>query len=90
MKRTVEMKRDSWLWSIVCPDCPLKAASELLGQRPPDCSAGALTNMQGAVTISACKHYAKESISVSEEKVITLECNFETPPHAVGEGSVKC
>ncbi len=79
MNRTVEVKKDGWLWIVVCPDCPLKQASEILGQRPPDCSAGALTNLQGAVTISACKHYVKESIRSSEEEIVTLECDFTAP-----------
>ena len=88
MKRTVEVKQDSWLWSICCPDCPLKSASEVLGQRPPDCASGAVTNMQGAVIISVCKHYVNESTRASEG-VVTLDCSFETAPQQVGEGGGK-
>lgn len=74
MKRTVEVKKDDWLWSITCPDCPMKQASDILGQRPPDCASGALTNLQGAVTISSCKHYTKESINANNG-IVTLDCD---------------
>ncbi len=43
-------------WHIASDDCPLRPHALALDQKPPQCLAGLVTNMQGAVVVHRCKH----------------------------------
>ena len=68
-------KKDNPLgaWEIVCDTCPLRPHLEALNMKPKTCAAGIQTNCQGAVPLSQCEYYVKDSIE-SEGKRLTLLC----------------
>lgn len=72
--RTVELHEgDAGIFGITCSTCPLKVHTDALGQKPPTCINGIITNMQGAVPLGTCKHYEKDSIA-NAGKTLTIMC----------------
>lgn len=47
---------------------------EALNMKPKACVAGIQTNVQGAVPLSQCEHYEKDSIKSEGKKKLTLQC----------------
>lgn len=61
-------------WEIICQECPLGPHLEALNMKPRACVAGIQTNMQGAVPLSQCEHYVKDSIKSEGKKSLTILC----------------
>ena len=82
-RRTVRIDMDRKAfgdpWSVLCDTCPMKPHTDALGQKAPICTAGMMTNLQGAVPVHLCKHYVKESIRKDGES-FTLECSYKATP----------
>ena len=79
LKRVVSLrveKKDNPLdvWEIICDACPLRPHLKALDMKVEPCVAGIQTNVQGAVPLSHCEHYEKDSIKSEGKKVLTLKC----------------
>lgn len=76
VQRVVSLRadKDSFVgaWEIACEQCPMRPHLEALNMKPKACLAGIQTNVQGAVPLSQCEHYEKDSIT--SEGVLTLKC----------------
>jgi hypothetical protein len=81
----IDMDKDAYgqPWAIRCDGCPMKPHTDALGQAAPICASGLMTNLQGAVPVHMCKHYAKESIR-NDNGALTVECG--RTPNSGGEG----
>lgn len=64
-------------WRIMCAECPLLPHLVALGMPAKPCANGISTKIQGAITMSTCEHYEKESIESDTAKVVTLNCRKE-------------
>ena len=73
----IDMDKDAYgqPWAIRCDECPMKPHTDALGQAAPICASGLMTNLQGAVPVHMCKHYAKESIR-NDSGALTVECSI--------------
>jgi hypothetical protein len=78
VQRVVSLRADKGscvgAWEITCEQCPLLPHLKALDMKAKPCVAGIQTNVQGAVPLSQCEHYEKDSIKSEGKKVLTLKC----------------
>lgn len=78
VQRVVSLRADKdscvGAWEITCEQCPMLPHLKALNMKPKACVAGIQTNVQGAVPLSQCEHYEKDSIKSEGIKKLTLKC----------------
>jgi len=66
-------------WQCVSPECPLLPHLTALGQKPRECTAGIVTNFQGAVPLKHCEFYTPNSYKGGKDDG-TIECKKDVTP----------